>query len=91
MPQLETPTGVYQHYRMLIMAASQPDTPTVTPTGPTGEHPFSVGYSDVDQDIINRTAKLCGFEARKLSDGRSSEPDGVHKNSPVNHNSGKHR
>jgi hypothetical protein len=84
--------GTYQHYRMLVVAASQPDVSQgASPAGPTADHPFSVGYSEADQEIINRTAKLCGYEVRKLSDYKSREPKTNHTASPVNHNSGRHR
>lgn len=80
----------YMHYRMGLQMASLPDKPAISPMGPIGDHPFSAGYSDEDQEIINRAAKLCGFTPRKLGKTHSSESEDTHKISPVNHNSGVH-
>ena len=79
----------YGHMRALVLAASFPDEPKIAKSSPVSDHPFSAGYSDWDQKIIDMAAKMCGFGARKLGDRFSSEPDDIHKASPVNHNSGK--
>ena len=80
----------YGHYRSLVMAASLPNETGFPPESFSQDHPFSAGYSSWDQKIIDRAAELCGFKARKLSDGYSKEADEVHKVSPNNHNGGKH-
>jgi hypothetical protein len=80
----------YGHYRSLVMAASLPNETGFPPESFSQDHPFSAGYSDWDQKIIDRAAELCGFKARKLSDGYSKEADDIHRASPTNHNSGKH-
>lgn len=80
----------YGHYRALVMAASLPNEIGFSKSSPVSDHPFSAGYSDWDQKIIDRAAQLCGFSAAKLSDRYSGEPKDVHKASPTNHNSGKH-
>ena len=74
----------YGHYRSLVMAASLPNETGFPPESFSQDHPFSAGYSFWDQKIIDRAAELCGFKARKLSDGYSKEADEVHKVSPVN-------
>ena len=80
----------YHHYRAMLFAASLPDEPNINISSPTADHPFSAGYSDWDQKIIDRAAQLCGFPGTKLGSRHSEEPEHIHKNSPVNHNSGKH-
>ena len=80
----------YGHYRALVMAASLPNEIGFSKSSPVSDHPFSAGYSDWDQKIIDRAAQLCGFKAAKLSDRYSSEPKDIHRHSPVNHNSGRH-
>jgi hypothetical protein len=80
----------YHHYRAMILAASLPDEPQISIDSPTADHPFAAGYTDIDQQIIDRAAELCGFAATKLGSKRSVENDFVHKISPHNANSGKH-
>ena len=74
---------VYGHYRSMVMAASFPDPPKIPPYGPMADHPFSAGYSQADQDIIDSAAKLCGFPVSKISKNDSIEPVEVHRVSPV--------
>lgn len=79
----------YGHYRALMYVASCPDTPAISKDSFSQDHPFSAGFSKEDQDMINMSAKLCGYAPRKLGNGYSTESDTVHKQSPVPHNSGK--
>lgn len=81
----------YGHMRAMVLAASLPDEPRIASGSVTQDHPFSVGYSQADQDIIDKAARLCGFSPAKLSNGYSSEEENIHRHSPVNHNSGKHK
>ena len=47
--------------------------------------PLLATYTDVDLVIINAAAKSVGAGAvNKLTDNRSTEPDYVHKTSPIN-------
>ena len=79
----------YGHYRAMVFAASLPDEPKIAQSSPVADHPFSAGYSEWDQKIIDRAAQLCGFTPAKLADRYSKEPDDIHKISPNNHNSGR--
>ena len=80
----------YHHYRAMLLAASLPDEPKISISSPTADHPFSAGYSDWDQQIIDRAAQLCGFPGKKLGSRYSEEPEHINRSSPANHNSGKH-
>ncbi len=80
----------YFHYRALVMAASLPDPPRIPAYSFTEDQPFSVGYTDADQEMIDAAAKLCGFPGKRISSSKSKEGDDVHKISPTNNNSGKH-
>jgi hypothetical protein len=79
----------YGHYRALMYVASCPNKPAISKDSFSQDHPFSAGFSKEDQDMINMAAKLCGYAPRTLGTGYSTEPETVHKLSPVNHNSGK--
>jgi|ERR1039457_244369 hypothetical protein len=79
----------YGHMRSLVMAASLPNEPKMSKSSPVSDHPFSAGYSDWDQKIIDRAAQLCGFTPAKLSNRYSQEQEEVHKISPVNSKSHK--
>ena len=81
----------YDHYRAMVFAASLPDEPKISDSSPTADHPFSAGYSDWDQKIIDRAAELCGFPGKKLGSRYSEEMPEIHKHSPTNHNSGIHK
>lgn len=79
----------YSHMRAMVMAASLPNPPAISSKSTVQDHPFSAGYSDADQDMINSAAKLCGFLPRKLGSRYSEESPEIHRASPTNHNSGK--
>jgi hypothetical protein len=83
--------AAYDHYRTMVMVASLPDEPKIATASPVQDHPFSAGYSDADQQMIDTAAKLCGFKPAKLSSRYSQESEGVHKHSPVNHNGGQNK
>ena len=72
----------YDWYRMTISAAGLPDAKEPTSSA-MADSPFSIGYSDWDQKIIDSAAKLCGFAGRKLGTKKSEEPEHIHKISPV--------
>jgi hypothetical protein len=84
--------GNYDHYRLLIAAAST-DGKTApkdfSSYGPFGEHPFSSAYSKEDQDIINIAKKMCGIKSTSVSDNKSSEPEHINKIS--SHNTKAHK
>jgi len=81
----------YFHYRAMVMAASLPNPPKIGVSSFSQDMPFSSGYTQADDDIISAAAKLCGYPGKRLSNSRSMESDEIHKVSPNNHNSGKHK
>ena len=73
----------YMQWRFGIAMAGAPDFPT-PPAGAFAGDPLLATYTDVDLEIINAAAKSVGAGAvNKLTDNRSTEPDYVHKTSPV--------
>ena len=73
----------YMQWRFGIAMAGAPDYPT-EPAGAFAGDPLLATYTDVDLEIINAAAKSVGAGAvNKLTDNRSTEPDYVHKISPV--------
>ncbi|VVC05206.1 Uncharacterised protein [uncultured archaeon] len=81
--------GYYDYYRMSIHAASFPDEPHISPTTDVGNNPLTTGYTDVEQDMMDKAARYCGFRPKRLGTRHSEEPDYVNRKSPVNHNSGR--
>jgi hypothetical protein len=73
----------YMQWRFGIAMAGAPDFPT-PPAGAFAGDPLLATYTDVDLEIINAAAESVGAGAvNKLTDNRSTEPDYVHKTSPV--------
>jgi len=81
----------YGHYRSMMMVASLPDEPQMAPASYTKDNPFTAAYTPIERDMIDNAARLCGYEVKQISNSYSQEPEHVNKNSPVNHNGGKHR
>ena len=78
--------SAYDHYRLLIAAAATDGKTTpenFQPYGPYGEHPFSSAYTQHEQDILNIAKKMCGIDSKAVAKGPSSEPDHIHRVSPV--------
>ncbi len=87
-----TAGNYYDLYRLGVHFATHPDHAKIhgsspSASGPVGEHPLTNAYTDEDQEIVNRAAKLCGFTPRKLGGKYSKESDDIHRHSPVKHNS----
>ena len=72
----------YHAYRFGIALAGNPDYP-MNLEGPTGQKTVTIAYSQGDADIINATAKNLGFTSNQLTPSGSTEPDDIHKASPV--------
>ena len=73
----------YTQWRFSIAMAGAPDYPTPPASAFAGD-PLLSTYSDAEMDIINSAAKSVGAgRVNKLTDNRSTEPDYVHKSSPV--------
>jgi hypothetical protein len=78
----------YDLYRAGIAMASLPGEPTPS-SGPSGDTPFFVPYSQADHDMIN---KLTSFGPKtQLTHGKSKESETTHKVSPFNTNANKPR
>ena len=79
----------YFHYRSMIMAASYPDLPKISPYGPTGDFPFSAAYTQEEDEMISMAAKICGYPGKRLGTSKSTETEEINKVSPCSQNSGK--
>jgi len=78
------PTNFYWKYRAGLAASFSPDvSDTFTPGGPAHDDMVMIGYTDADQEIIDKSHKLMGWTKKKISNGRSKESDDVYKVSPV--------
>jgi hypothetical protein len=51
--------------------------------GPLGQKLNTMTYTKEDGEIINATAKALGLKVEQVSSQESSEPDFIHKQSPV--------
>ena len=81
-PYLDNNAHPYVAYRFGVALARSPRDVTAK-QGPIGSQFTTIGYSDVDQEIIDHTRKEFGLPVRKLSTKGSFELDGVNKSSPV--------
>jgi hypothetical protein len=81
-PYLDNNAHPYVAYRFGVALARSPHDVTAR-QGPIGSQFTTIGYSDVDQEIIDHTREEFGLPVRKLSTKGSFELDGVNKSSPV--------
>jgi hypothetical protein len=74
----------YKMWRFMVAAAGHPDAEyPMSHDGPTGQKMVSLAYTDADKKILDSTAAAMGQPGTPLSDMKSTEPDFVHKVSPV--------
>ena len=73
----------YSFYRMSIHAASYPDKSHINAVTDVADNPLGAAYTDIEQEMIDNAAKLCGYAPKKLDKYGSREPDDIHKISPV--------
>jgi hypothetical protein len=78
----DTYNDPYKAYRFGVAMAGAPDNPTPS-QGPIGPNLTTVGYSDVDQEIINIAAKELGLGGHSSTGKGSLEPTTVNTQSPV--------
>ena len=85
MQSLPTTDQYYDIYRFGVSMAGAGGTDEVTATakGPVRDHPTVMGYSSVDDDIINKALAVTGKSARKITTSKSEEPDDTYKQSPM--------
>lgn len=81
-PYLDNGTHPYIAYRFGLALARSPDD-VIDPLGPIGSEFTTVGYSDVDQEIIDHARKEFGLKVRKHSGKGSEELEKINKVSPV--------
>jgi hypothetical protein len=73
----------YSLYRFGVALAGSPDRPGDV-FGPTkGQATITLAYSDADQAIIDKTAKVTGAVTRQLTSKGSRESNTVNTQSPV--------
>ena len=81
-PYLDNNSHPYVAYRFGVALAPSPRDVTQK-QGPIGSEFTTIGYSDVDQEIIDHARKEFGLPVRKHSGKGSVEMDSVNKSSPV--------
>jgi len=81
-PYLDNNNHPYLAYRFGVALAKSPNTITDT-EGPIGSEFTTIGYSDADQEIIDRARKEFGIKKRTHSTKGSEELPSINKTSPV--------
>ena len=81
-PYLDNNSHPYVAYRFGVALAKSPRNVSAK-IGPIGSEFTTIGYSDVDQEIIDHTRKEFGLPVRKHSGKGSVELDSINKSSPV--------
>lgn len=85
-PGMETYTSIpgmyYGMYRFGIHMAGSPNNGSPQ-QGPTSNEMVTLAYTDVEQDIIDHSAKQMGFKRKSLSSPKSKELDTTNKTSPI--------
>lgn len=81
-PSLDNNSNPYLAYRFGVALAKSPRDVTAK-EGPIGSEFTTIGYSDADQEIIDRASKEFGIKPRRLSKKGSAELNNVNKTSPV--------
>lgn len=81
-PYLDNNAHPYIAYRFGVALARSPNDVTAK-EGPIGSEFTTIGYSEVDQEIIDHTRKEFGLPVRKHSTPGSVELDKINKTSPV--------
>ena len=76
----------YKFYRLsLDMAQLGTDGKVENPqlSSPVADNPILVGYTDIEQKMIDTVSKLRGLDVKKTSKGKSKELEGGNTTSPV--------
>ena len=81
-PYLDNNVHPYVAYRFGVALARSPRDVTAK-QGPIGSQFTTIGYSDVDQEIIDHARKEFGLKTRKHSGKGSKELEKINKVSPV--------
>lgn len=79
----------YFHMRSMVMAASLPEEPKIAAYSSYEDNPCSASYTEVEQQMLDRAAALCGHPGKRKGSSASIESSDIHKISPCNHNSGR--
>lgn len=76
------PGQYYNMYRMGVHMAGSPENPSDDHGAFSNEMVFTT-YTDIEQDMINHSAKQLGVKLKALSSNKSSEPEETNVQSPV--------
>ncbi len=79
-PQLNNNNNPYLAYRFGVALADNPETP-FDRTGPVGGDFVTVGYTDADEEILNRAAAAIGVKSVKPTNRGSKETPDVNSQS----------
>lgn len=85
---MKTINPYYGLYRLMMVAAGHPDR-DIPISSVVGDVPIAMPYSEVDKDILIKSAKKMGASVTFVTSDESKEPKDTHIKSPVPHNSGK--
>ena len=80
-PELDN-SSPYHAYRFGVALAGAPEH-DMDRDGPTGQSMMTVGYTDADEEILNRAGRNLGFKSKKLSSDGSLENDKTNTCTPV--------
>ena len=80
-PDLDN-SSPYHAFRFSVAMAGSPneDMPL---DGPIGQKLVTIGYTDADEEIIERTGKMLGFKSQEISTKGSEELPSADTTSPV--------
>jgi hypothetical protein len=78
------PTNYYHKYRLGVLMAGSPDFEhEYAPNGQFVDDMVTVGYSNIDTDIINQANKKMGYKQKAVTSKGSKELEDTYKVSPV--------
>lgn len=83
-PPSEGPVNFYYKYRLGVKMAGSPDNAHPYESGGQyADDMVMIGYTDADNEIIDRATKGLGYKTRNSAKGKSSESPDTNTTSPV--------
>ena len=79
MPDMD---GFYEFYRFMTMTAGEPDH-KIPPSGKLRDKPTSLPYSNIEMDMVKKSAGRMGKTVVPLTPKGHQEPTDTNKNSPL--------
>jgi hypothetical protein len=79
MPDMD---GFYEFYRFMTMTAGEPDQ-KIPPSGKLRDNPTSLPYTDIEMDMVTKSAGRMGKKVLALTPKGHQEPKDTHSVSPV--------